>query len=234
MQDLDDIARRWSAWDGFNGRVIAHCYERLVQHFRGRTCLEFGCADGNGLRTLLDRFDRITAVDGSAVALLDAREWFESTRLTLVCSRFESLALTERFDTVHMGHVLEHVDDPQAVLAVAVRHMAPGGVLVASVPSADSLHRAVGVRMGLLQRATDLNDEDRRIGHQRVYTREAFRTEIERAGLRVVLHGGLLLKPLSAAQMEALPEATVSALFALGEQYPEIAAEQYVVAEVPA
>jgi 2-polyprenyl-3-methyl-5-hydroxy-6-metoxy-1,4-benzoquinol methylase len=225
---LDELD--FSAQEGLNARIIDYRYRELAAFYRGKTCLEFGCADGRGLEILLARFESVTAVDGSARLLAETRRRIRSPRLTLIHSLFEDLDLGRRFDTVQMGHVLEHVDEPRAVIKAGIRHLEPRGVLIADVPNANSIHRHVGVALGMIEKVTDLNDADRRIGHQRVYTWERFRHEFQALGLRIVKQGGVFLKPLSNAQLEQMLSAEqIQALFAVGKQFPELAAEIFVV-----
>jgi 2-polyprenyl-3-methyl-5-hydroxy-6-metoxy-1,4-benzoquinol methylase len=228
MNSLD--ALQFSSHDGLNALAIDYRYRVLTRYFEGASCLELGCADGRGIRVLVERFERVVAVDGSKKLLDRLAEEASSPRLTLVCSMFEDLGLEERFDTVLLGHILEHVDDPARVVAVAKRHLKPGGVLIADVPNADSIHREMGVKLGMLAKTTDLNDADRSIGHQRVYQWPRFRAEFESQGLTIERSGGYFLKPLSNAQLEKmLTRAQIDALFELGHDHPEIAADIFVV-----
>lgn len=43
--------------------------------------------------------------------------------------------LGERFDVVFIGDVIEHVDNPAALLRFATRHLAPGGRLLVATPN---------------------------------------------------------------------------------------------------
>jgi SAM-dependent methyltransferase len=230
MVDLDRFG--FSSFAGFNAQLVRWRYELLSAHYHGPSCLELGSSDGQGTEYLLDHFDTVTAVDGSAGAVRALRERFAGTNsLTAVHSYFEMLSLERRFSTVIAAHILEHVNDPQAVLSVARRHLADDGVLIADVPNALSLHRQLGVKLGMLEAVTALNDADRSIGHQRVYTPAAFRAEIERAGFQILDFGGVFLKLLSNAQMaEQFDERVLEALVELGSDLPELAAEIFVVA----
>ncbi|NBR68254.1 MAG: methyltransferase domain-containing protein, partial [Actinobacteria bacterium] len=49
-----------------------------------------------------------------------------------------------------MGHVLEHVLDPLDAVQRAYAWLRPGGMVLAAVPNARSLHRQAAVSMGLL------------------------------------------------------------------------------------
>jgi hypothetical protein len=75
---------------------------------------------------------------------------------------------------------------------------------------------------------------DRHHGHRRVFDPTSFRAAFSGAGLNIEHFGGYWLKPLSNAQIEKswTPE-MLSAFMTLGEKYPEIAAEIYVVATKP-
>lgn len=229
-----DLDRYLPNYTDFNDWLIGARYALLQRYFQGGSCLELGPATGEGTAVLLDRFATVVAVDGSRDVVNGLAARFAGRGgLSAVHARFEDLALDRRFDTVVLAHVLEHVDDPAGTLAVARRHLAPGGVLLVDVPNAMSLHRQVGVELGLLGAVTDLHAGDLSIGHQRVYTPESFRREIEAAGLTIERFGGVFLKILSNAQSAAAFDAAqLRALLAVGERYPEIAAEIYVVARV--
>jgi hypothetical protein len=65
-----------------------------------------------------------------------------------------------------------------------------------------------------------------------VFTPESFRQCFVAAGLDIEIFGGYWLKPLANAQIEATwtPE-MLDAFMRLGERYPDIAGEIYVVAK---
>jgi 2-polyprenyl-3-methyl-5-hydroxy-6-metoxy-1,4-benzoquinol methylase len=233
VESLDKY--NFSSYSGFNAQLIRWRYEMLAQHFHGRSCLELGSSDGQGTEFLLKHFAAVTAVDGSSKAIRSLRSRYSGhPGLTAVESLFEELALSERFDTVVAGHILEHVDNPSAVLRVARDHLAPDGVLIADVPNGRSIHRQLGVKLGMLEQVTDLNDADRSIGHQRVYTLATLQSDVEGAGLVVTDTGGVFLKVLSNAQIEDLFSPELQRGFLeLGSDLPELAAEIYVVARRP-
>jgi hypothetical protein len=107
----------------------------------------------------------------------------------------------------------------------------PQGRILAAVPNSRSLHRQAAVIMGLLEREDQLNDLDRHHGHRRVYNPESFRQDFLKAGLDIEVFGGYWLKPLSNGQIEETwtPQ-MLQAFMQLGERYPDIAGEIYVIA----
>ena len=149
----------------------------------------------------------------------------------VIHSLFETFEPTETYDTIVMGHVLEHVEQPIALLSRAKNWLTDNGVICAAVPNARSVHRQAAVLMGLLKGENELNEADIHDGHRRVYDPESFRGEFIRAGLRIVHFGGFWLKPVSNAQIAAhWNDVMLDAFMQLGERYPDIAAENYVIA----
>jgi hypothetical protein len=87
------------------------------------------------------------------------------------------------------------------------------------------------VRMGLLPAVNAFSERDQVQGKRRIFSRHEFRRLFSSAGLEIEFFGGYWLKPVSNRQMEQqwTPD-MIDAFFALGEQYPEIAAEMCLVA----
>lgn len=214
---------------GINADMVRYSAEVFSRFWRGPRCLELGPAEGVMTDLLASTFPELTVVEGSERFCADLRARHPGAEV--VHALFEDFTPARTFDTIVMGHVLEHVEDPRALLRRAREWLTPDGVLCAAVPNARSLHRQAAVLMGLLPAEDALNEADRQHGHRRVFNPESFRADILGAGLRLRFFGGFWLKPVSNAQLEAhwTPE-MVRAFMALGERYPDIAAENYVIA----
>ena len=122
-----------------------------------------------------------------------------------------------------------------AILTRVRQWMRPGpGRVFAAVPNSRSLHRQAAVVMGLLPREDALNETDKHHGHRRVFNPESFRQAFHEAGLQIEIFGGYWLKPVSNKQIEDTwtPE-MLAAYMRVGERYPDIAGEIYVVARHP-
>jgi 2-polyprenyl-3-methyl-5-hydroxy-6-metoxy-1,4-benzoquinol methylase len=226
---LDAIAAVNAYSDGVNAVSMRYSVQVFRRYWRQPRCLELGPAEGVVSTLLADHFTDLTLVDGAERFCADLRA--RLPQATVVCAAFEEFAPERPFDTIILGHVLEHVEDPVGVLRRVRGWLAPGGVVCAAVPNAMSLHRQAAVLMGLLPDEHGLNDADRRHGHRRVYDWTSFRADVVAAGLTIQSAGGYWLKPLANAQVEAAWTAEmVEAFMQLGERHPEIAGEIYVVA----
>ena len=228
---LDDIASVSLYGAGLNAATIAHSFRIFRRFLRPGSILELGPAEGHMTRKLAELGQPLTVVEG-AEAFCEALR-AELPRVQVVHALFEEFLPPRPFDNIVLGHVLEHVDDPVALLSRIRPWLSEAGRVLAAVPNARSLHRQAAVMMGLLAHEAALNDADRHHGHRRVYTPESFRRDFLDAGLSIEIFGGYWMKPLSNAQLERdWTPPMIDAFMNLGERYPDIAGEIYVDANL--
>ena len=85
--------------------------------------------------------------------------------------------------------------------------------------------------MGLLDTEKTMNETDKKNGHRRVYDIDTLSSDFLSAGLNIIASGGYWLKPESNAQINAnWNNNMIEAFLRLGEKYPEIAGEIYLIA----
>jgi 2-polyprenyl-3-methyl-5-hydroxy-6-metoxy-1,4-benzoquinol methylase len=227
---LSELAPDFSSETGFNARLIDFRFDAMRPFLEGRSsCVELGSSDGRMTERLATLFPHdLTAVDGTKAYVDEVTR--RLPQVSAVHSLFEEYAPGRTFETAVLGHVLEHVADPVTVLEAARDLLEPGGVAIVTVPNADSIHREIGVAMGMLAAVTELNEDDHRIGHRRVYTRGGLIADVEASGLAVEHAGGVFLKPLSNGQIEQWDESLIQAFYEVGKLHPELCAELMVVA----
>jgi 2-polyprenyl-3-methyl-5-hydroxy-6-metoxy-1,4-benzoquinol methylase len=230
LQRLESIAEDSWYSQGPMPTSLRYLARVFARHWRGERCLELGPAEGLLTEELARAFPALTLVDGSRTFCAELASRFPAA--TVVNALFEQYEPTGQFDTVVLGHVLEHVIDPVELLQRVRQWLAPGGVALAAVPNAHSLHRQAAVLMGLLPTEDALNETDHHHGHRRVYDLPGLRADFAAAGWTVSTTGGYWLKPVSNSQTtEHWTQDMLDAFMELGERYPDSAAEIYVVAE---
>jgi 2-polyprenyl-3-methyl-5-hydroxy-6-metoxy-1,4-benzoquinol methylase len=94
--------------------------------------LDFGCGSGWFAARLRDLGWRVTVMDFNAESVRRAAQRYGLPGLA--GSLPHPGIRPESFDVVTMGQVLEHVPNPDQVIEAAARALAPGGLLVVSVP----------------------------------------------------------------------------------------------------
>ncbi len=226
---LDTIALDPKYAEGPNEYMVEYSFEVFQRHLGNGPTLEMGPAEGVMTRFLVDAGYDLTVVEASSRFCSDLEARHPGIRV--VQSLFETFSPARKYTNIILGHVLEHVENPVAILAQAKEWLADGGRILAAVPNSRSLHRQVGVLLGQLPVESALNDADLQHGHRRVYDPENFRHEFTAAGLDIRVFGGYWLKPVSNTQIqENWSREMIFAFMQLGERYPDIAAEIYVIA----
>jgi 2-polyprenyl-3-methyl-5-hydroxy-6-metoxy-1,4-benzoquinol methylase len=194
--------------------LIAASRDFVYPHLRRGRILNVGLGYGTwDSRLATETSSTVVGLDLSAVLVDDLARRYPS--IHYVCSDVFDYRPPAPFDTIIASHLLEHMADPQALLRRFASWLAPEGCILIVVPNANSIHRLIGQQMGLLRDVTDLNDGDRMLGHQRVYTAALLREHIESSGLRLELLQGVTFKALSNGQLAQMPRAYVDACASL-------------------
>ncbi|MGB3206623.1 MAG: class I SAM-dependent methyltransferase [Crinalium sp.] len=232
-QERIDALAQWYLKEqlDFDKKLIRFGYETIKPYLKGTEGLELGGADGQMTKFIVKDFARLTLVDASSNLLNSIPNYPNLVKVNKLFEQFENEWL---FDTIIMAHILEHIESPLMLLERAKQWLNTKGKIIGIVPNGHSLHRLAAVKMGLLKHPCELNSRDHALGHRRVYTPETLRKDIEAAGLRIVEMGGVFLKPLSNQQIqEHWTQEMIQGFYELGKDFPENAAEIYVVCEMP-
>lgn len=228
---LDEIASKSTYSFGVNEYMIKYSGQLFLRNMVEGSVLEMGPAEGVMTDILVQHFADYTVVDGAKVFVDNIKKRHSDIQGEVCC--FEDFNPERKYNNIILGHVLEHVENPVQILKKCRFLLEEGGKIVASVPNCNSIHRQAAVKMGLLDHVNDLNEADLHHGHRRVYSFQEFINDFENADLSIKKSGGYWFKPMSNKQIEETWTADmIWAFMELGEQYPEIAAEIYVVAGV--
>jgi len=231
-KQLDLIAQNDFYETDTNSVTVKYSHDIFSRYFRKGSILELGPAEGVMTERLYYDGVDMTAVEGSKLFCDILKKRFPD--LTVHHSLFEEYQPDRTFDNIILGHVLEHVDDAVQILSLCRTWLSEGGRVFAAVPNAMSLHRQGAVIMGLLDSEKTMSELDYRYGHQRVFDPISFREPFTKAGLCIERFGGYWLKPVSNDQIEKnWSREMLDAFMQLGERYPDIAGEIYVIAGHP-
>jgi trans-aconitate methyltransferase len=231
-EQLDEIA---AGYDPSNRNVEFDYYLKRLQAaalrpwLRGREVLELGCATGELSSQLSAMSDGYHVVEGSQRNIDAARARVPTA--TFVHSLWEHFEPEREFTDVVACNALEHADDPVQLLRRTRDWLEPGGRVHAVVPNGLSLHRLVGVEMGLLRDPLELTDGDRAQGHVRNYTIESLRDDLAAGGFEVAHSQGIFLKLVPNREMLGWDWDLIQAIDRVGRQFPEHSAELYVVGQ---
>lgn len=209
----------------FDNRLILNWYpQRILARTRGESLLELGIGHGFTTALFSEHFKRHVVLDGSPAIIEKFRAGFPNCRADIVHTYFEDFSSAERFDVIVMGFVLEHVDNPLALLLKFRQFLKPGGQLFVTVPNAEALNKRVGLAAGLLEDLFQLSDADREFGHLRLFSVESLGRLMEEAQYSVSHLEGLLLKPVTTKQLMQmeLDEQVLQGFLQVGIEFPSL------------
>jgi 2-polyprenyl-3-methyl-5-hydroxy-6-metoxy-1,4-benzoquinol methylase len=229
--DLDNIVTSMEKVNErayFTDYYLHEYHERvLLQRVQGPRILEMGCGEGAITKMLGRNFPEVVSVDGSRILIEKASKHVNMPNVVFSLSLFEEFVPDGKFSSILMICILEHVDDPVLILKRAKEWLEPEGKIYIIVPNALSLNRQVGKAMGMLKELNELHERDILVGHRRVYDPKRLLADIKMAGLKEVFINGILLKPLSDAQMQTWDKKLIEAFYEVGKNYPSICTEIY-------
>ncbi len=142
IDKFDSIASRW--WDPQSEFKTLHeinplradYIERRVGGLDGKTLLDIGCGGGVLSEALAVRGARVTGIDmaGQAIEVAKLHLLESGLDIDYRLTTAEDLAAqhAQCFDVITCLEMLEHVPDPESIVAAAARMLKPDGVLVLS------------------------------------------------------------------------------------------------------
>lgn len=131
--------------------------------------LEIGCGNGVFLRQFERYFDKpIDGCDLNEAALLKAKQGKGTLHIYDILERNNTMK--ERYTTIFLMDVIEHIKDDVGFLKAAAFHLKDNGLMVINVPYGQMLY----------------GPYDREAGHQKRYSKKSVTLSIRKAGLQTI------------------------------------------------
>jgi len=237
-QELDGFASAYvpdAPYALDNGLILSWYPERILDRSRGRSLLELGLGHGFTTPVFAQHFERHVVLEGSKAVIDQFQAQHPSVSATICQTYFEDFRTDERFDVIVMGFILEHVDDPHAMMRRYRELLNPGGVIYLAVPNGEALNRRIGHAAGMMDDMMALGSADREQGHQRLFTLSSLRDLVASAELREKWTEGLFLKAITTSQIQklALAESVLKGMLEVGVDYPELCVAMLMAVGLP-
>jgi len=232
MQNIENIAQQYNPSDDFDTHLTKQSGIIIAPRINGKNVLEMGCLDGYMTGMLLKSANSVEIVEGSEIFVKNIRTLYKDS-VTVYHSLFERFNPDKYYDAIVLAHVLHHMHDPESLLNRIKTWLVPqSGRLYITVPNMLSLHRQIGVKMGLLKDVFDSSERNIKFDQPGRYTKEKLIRQIKSCGFHVVECFNFFLKPFSNEQMKALKPSKelIVALFEIGKQFEEIACHIFLEA----
>ena len=231
---LDEISKDFTLESGKDYKINIFKIRKIIElceKYGSSKILDMGCADGTLTNYLSSHFKEIYAIDSSASLIKKAK--MKCPSVIFNCSLFEEFYPDSKFDMIIAGHILEHVESPSALLNHIYNNwLERKRKIVITVPNKESLHRRLGLEMGLITDLGELTEDDFKVGHRRYYSIKSLKTVVKKTNFRILETGGIMIKPLSNRQMFAWDGDILEGLYKLSQKMPpEFGGELYIVAK---
>lgn len=227
------------------GRKYGYSFDYDVMHpymvrsfepfFVKGSLLELGSFKGEFTKRLLPFFEDITCVEASDEAIDVAKQTL-GQQAAFYNALFEEVSLPRTYNNIIMTHVLEHLDDPVAVLKrVNDEWLADEGNFFLVCPNANAPSRQIAVKMGLISHNDAVTPAEELHGHRITYSLDTLERDAVSAGLKVVFRTGIFFKALANFQWDKLLQTDIiskeylDGCFALGQLYPELCSSIFLL-----
>ena len=236
-QELLDNSGRKYAYDFDTEVMHGYMVDSFNSFFIPGNILELGSYKGAFTKRLFPFFQDITCVEAADSAIEMARAE-HGARVKFIKSTFEDLNLLTRYNNIVLTHVLEHLDNPVAILRrINDEWLAPGGRLFLVCPNAKAPSRQIAVKMGLISHCEEVTSSEAEHGHRITYTLDTLERDARAGGLNVKFRTGIFFKALANFQFDKLLQTDIvstgylDGCYMLGQEYPELCASIFLLCE---
>lgn len=151
---------------------------------------------------------------------------------------FENAVLPSKYDNIVLTHVLEHIDDPIAVLKrINDEWLSENGRFSLVCPNANAPSRQIAVKMGLISHNSAVTPAEADHGHRITYSLDTLERDATAAGLKVGHRSGIFFKALANFQRDRLLNTDIispeylEGCYQLSQQYPDLCSSIFLLCE---
>ena len=209
----------------------------FLPFFREGNALELGSFKGDFTRRIIPFFKDITCVEASDEAIKVANSEF-GDKVKFVNALFETVNLPVKYDNIILTHVLEHLDDPIAVMKrINDEWLSNTGRFFLVCPNANAPSRQIAVKMGLITHNSAITPPEKEHGHRITYSLDTLERDAKAAGLNVVHRSGIFFKALANFQWDRLLNTDIiskeylEGCYQLGQIYPDLCSSIFLMCE---
>jgi len=206
--------------------------DKLIKYsINDKNVLEIGLGNGFTTELLSDYFKKVIAVDISGDVIESVKKRLAVKKnIVYINSSIDKLDFNFPIYNFYLGHILEHLRFPVRCLSDLRKVLNSKSTGYISVPNSNSIHRQIGVEMGLLKSTDTLNENDIKFGHRRLYTLKKLKNHIKRAGFVIIKTGGCFLKTMTYQQINKFcSEEVIRGFIKVANKYPEISGDIYAI-----
>jgi SAM-dependent methyltransferase len=236
-QELKDTSDHQYAYS-FDFDIMHHyMIKSFKPFFKSGNLLELGSFKGDFTKKIFPYFNDITCVEASTLAIDVAKNEI-GNKVKFVNGLFEDVNLPTKYENIILTHVLEHIDNPVALLKkINDEWLSDTGRFYLVCPNANAPSRQIAVKMGLISHNTAITHAEKEHGHVTTYTLDTLESDAKAAGLNVVYRSGIFFKALANFQWDRLLNTDIiskeylDGCYDLGQLYPDLSSSIFLMCE---
>jgi 2-polyprenyl-3-methyl-5-hydroxy-6-metoxy-1,4-benzoquinol methylase len=236
-QELKDTPDHKYAYNFDLDVIHPFMIKSFTPFFRVGNIMELGSFKGDFTRRLLPFFKDITCVEASNEAIDLAKKEFGG-KIKFINSTFEMANLPSKYDNIILTHVLEHLDDPIAVMKrINDEWLSDTGRFFLVCPNANAPSRQIAVKMGLISHNSAVTTAETQHGHKITYTFDTLERDAKASGLNIIHRSGIFFKAFANFQWDRLLNTDIispeylEGCYQLGQQYPDLCSSIFLMCE---
>ena len=242
MRDIDRYERDYLD-NPFEAVLIKYRHRKTletIQRYQPTQILEVGCGI-EPLHHYLDEFERLVIFEPSREFSERAKK-ISSARVSVINDELKDHYVAEyggSFDFIVISSLLHELEDPLALLGCAKKFANDHCVIHINVPNANSLHRRLALRMGLIDTLGEKSERQIRYQQNHTFDLENLRELVVSANLEIISNETFFIKPFTHSQMQKLLDSgfvdpnILEGLYGLSEDLPGMGAEIVLNARIP-
>lgn len=229
---IEEIAKKYIVNNDYDFVNTIYAFNIFKNYLKGKTVLEIGSADGVMTEKIVNIAKRVDVVEPS-------KFYYDIIKnikgVNLIFNDFiENISFKDTYKVVLTASLLHHIERPDIFLFELKKVLNNNSIVLATVPNMTSLHRQMGVEMGLLKSVYDETERNRKFQQFGRFDLNSFKKLFEDCGYEILESYGYMLKPFSSDIMFRLnlSKKQLNALFYLGKKYQEICSQLFVRAKI--
>lgn len=223
---------------GVNEQYHLFLRDKVIPLQGGDSALELGVGKGLWTQILSQRYKKLDIVDLHSdlldIALVNCKS--NLCQITTHEGMIEEFIVKaqlnhDRWQHVYMTFLLEHLKNPIETLKQVSKLIQKNGLLFIAVPNAESIHRVIALRGGIISNTEELSQNDKKVGHLRVYNKKLLREHVLSGGYQIISEDYYGFKPLNLKQMEEFEPQIIEAFCRSGDLAPDYSAYISIIAQ---
>ncbi len=209
-RDLNYYKNQYLNHYGFEKEMVEYRRRNILEsmaNYSPRKILEVGC----GIDSLAGYYENFTefTIAEPVKDFLSIIQKRLGKKVCYINKRFEDAVgelKEKKFDFIAISSLIHELNNPEVIFR-AVREIADNNTIIhINTPNAKSIHRLLGVKMGILKHTKESSKLARKFQRNREYDLSDLTQLAEKNGFKIRDKGSYFLKPLSHDQMQNLLE----------------------------